>query len=176
MLRAALFALHPINVESVAWIAERKTVLCMFFVLLTLAACGWYARRSGLGRYLAVVGLFILALAAKPMAVTLPFALLLLDFWPLGRPASTGTLGQTPGTSLPFIQDASYGDTSQFCVSQTLCYLLMPNQSLSGSYSVNSNGTGLFGGGVVSVTNGSTVFHIDESPTNLHPSVVVSEQ
>jgi hypothetical protein len=52
----------------------------------------------------------------------------------------------------------------------------MPNQSLSGSYSVNSNGTGLFGGGVVSVTNGSAVFYIDESPTNLHPSVVVAEQ
>jgi hypothetical protein len=95
---------------------------------------------------------------------------------PSGSNSTTGSLGQTPGTSLPFIQDASYGDTTQFCVSQTLCYLLMPNQSLSGSYSVNSNGTGLFGGGVVSVTNGSAVFYIDESPTNLHPSVVVAEQ
>jgi hypothetical protein len=95
---------------------------------------------------------------------------------PSGTNSTTGTLGQTPGTSLPFIQDASYGDTTQFCVSQTLCYLLMPNQSLSGSYSINPNGTGLFGGGVVSVTNGSAVFYIDESPTNLHPSVVVAEQ
>jgi protein O-mannosyl-transferase len=91
LLVAALFAVHPINVESVAWIAERKTVLCMFFVLLTLAAYGWYARRPRVGRYLAVLGLFILALAAKPMAVTLPFALLLLDFWPLGRVASLKT-------------------------------------------------------------------------------------
>jgi tetratricopeptide (TPR) repeat protein len=90
-LVAALFALHPINVESVAWVAERKTVLCMFFILLTLAAYGWYARQPSLRRYLAVVGLFILALAAKPMAVTLPFALLLLDFWPLGRLASLKT-------------------------------------------------------------------------------------
>lgn len=94
LLVAALFALHPINVESVAWIAERKTVLCMFFVLLTFAAYGWYARRPRLGRYLAVVGLFILALAAKPMAVTLPFALLLLDFWPLGRVASLKTVSE----------------------------------------------------------------------------------
>lgn len=91
---AALFALHPINVESVAWIAERKTVLCMFFVLPTLGAYGWYARRPRLGRYLAVVGLFILALAAKPMAVTLPFALLLLDFWPLGRVASLAPVSE----------------------------------------------------------------------------------
>ncbi|HKI25595.1 MAG TPA: tetratricopeptide repeat protein [Candidatus Sulfotelmatobacter sp.] len=82
---AALFGLHPINVESVAWIAERKNVLCMFFILLTLAAYGWYARRPRVDRYLAVAGLFVLALAAKPMAVTLPFALLLVDFWPLQR-------------------------------------------------------------------------------------------
>ena len=94
LLVAALFALHPINVESVAWIAERKTVLCMFFILLTLGAYGWYARRPRLGRYLAVVGLFIPALAAKPMAVTLPFALLLLDFWPLGRVSSLPTASE----------------------------------------------------------------------------------
>jgi tetratricopeptide (TPR) repeat protein len=85
----ALFALHPINVESVAWVAERKNVLCMFFILLTLGAYGWYTRRSNIGRYLTVVVLFVLALAAKPMAVTLPFALLLLDFWPLQRVASS---------------------------------------------------------------------------------------
>ena len=88
LLVALLFALHPINVESVAWIAERKNVLCMFFILLTLSAYGLYCRRPSLWRYLAVAGLFVLALAAKPMAVTLPFALILLDFWPLGRVAS----------------------------------------------------------------------------------------
>jgi len=82
---AALFALHPLNVESVAWVAERKNVLCMFFFLLTLGAYGWYARRPGWKRYLAVAGLFVLALAAKPMAVTLPCVLLLVDFWPLRR-------------------------------------------------------------------------------------------
>lgn len=82
---AALFALHPMNVESVAWIAERKNVLSMFFLLLSLGAYGWYARRPGLGRYLLVAVLFALGLAAKPMIVTLPFALLLIDLWPLRR-------------------------------------------------------------------------------------------
>jgi tetratricopeptide (TPR) repeat protein len=84
-LVAALFALHPINVESVAWVAERKNVLSMFFFLLTLGAYGWYARRPSILRYLAVAGLFVLGLSAKPMIVTLPFVLLLLDFWPLQR-------------------------------------------------------------------------------------------
>jgi protein O-mannosyl-transferase len=82
---AALFAVHPLNVESVAWVAERKTVLCTFFLLLALGAYGWYAKRPGAGRYLIVAVLFALALMAKPMAVTFPLALLLLDFWPLQR-------------------------------------------------------------------------------------------
>jgi len=85
LMVAALFALHPINVESVAWVAERKTVLCMFFFLLTLAGYGWYARKPGMGRYFLMSILFALALTAKPMAVTLPFVLLLTDFWPLQR-------------------------------------------------------------------------------------------
>ncbi len=84
-LVAALFAVHPLNVESVAWVAERKTVLCAFFFLLALAAYGWYAKRPRAGRYLLVALLFALALMAKPMAITLPFALLLVDFWPLQR-------------------------------------------------------------------------------------------
>jgi protein O-mannosyl-transferase len=82
---AALFAVHPLNVESVVWVAERKTVLCTFFFLLTLAAYGRYRRRPGMARYLLVAVLFALALMAKPMAITLPFALLLIDFWPLER-------------------------------------------------------------------------------------------
>jgi Tfp pilus assembly protein PilF len=82
---AALFALHPLNVESVAWVAERKNVLSTFFWLATIGAYGWYARRPGPSRYLAVAAGTILALLSKPMAVTLPFVLLLLDFWPLGR-------------------------------------------------------------------------------------------
>ena len=82
---AALFAWHPLHVESVAWIAERKDVLCATFWLLTLLAYAGYATRPGAGRYAATLGCFVLALMAKPMAVTLPFVLLLLDCWPLKR-------------------------------------------------------------------------------------------
>jgi len=82
---AALFALHPINVESVAWIAERKNVLCTLFFFLTLWAYGWYARKPGWKRYLAVGALFAAGLASKPMVITLPCVLLLLDYWPLSR-------------------------------------------------------------------------------------------
>src|SRR5271166_6503726 len=84
-LVAALFAVHPLNVESVAWIAERKNVLSVFFFLLALGAYGWYARRPDGKRYLAVAVLFGLGLASKPMVITLPCVLLLLDYWPLGR-------------------------------------------------------------------------------------------
>ncbi len=82
---AALFAVHPLHVESVAWIAERKDVLSAFFWMLTLGAYGLYARRGGVMRYAAVAAAFILGLMSKPMVVTLPFVLLLLDWWPLGR-------------------------------------------------------------------------------------------
>jgi len=85
LMVAALFAVHPLNVESVAWVAERKNVLCMFFFLLTLAAYGWYVRRPGIARYFAVVLLFACSLMSKPMAITLPLVLLLLDYWPLER-------------------------------------------------------------------------------------------
>jgi Tfp pilus assembly protein PilF len=82
---AALFALHPINVESVAWISERKNVLSMLFFLLALAAYGWYARRPGIVRYLVVTLAYVLSLMSKAQAITFPFALLLLDYWPLCR-------------------------------------------------------------------------------------------
>jgi tetratricopeptide (TPR) repeat protein len=87
---AALFAVHPLNVECVAWVAERKSLLSMFFLLLALAAYGWYARRRSVGRYTAVVLLFALGLAAKPMVVTLPILLLLWDYWPLRRKTLAG--------------------------------------------------------------------------------------
>ncbi len=82
---AALFALHPINVESVAWVAERKNVLCTFFFFAALIAYCWYARKPDWRRYLAFTGLFVLGLMSKPMVITLPFVLLVLDYWPLGR-------------------------------------------------------------------------------------------
>ncbi|MGD0302688.1 MAG: hypothetical protein ABSE86_36930, partial [Bryobacteraceae bacterium] len=85
LMVAALFALHPLNVESVAWVAERKTVLSMLFLLLALWAYLWYVRKPGIGRHACVDALFALSLAAKPMAVTFPFILLLMDYWPLQR-------------------------------------------------------------------------------------------
>lgn len=82
---AALFAVHPLHVESVAWAAERKDVLSGFFWMLTMAAYVRYAERPGIGRYILVIAAYTLGLMAKPMLVTLPFVLLLLDWWPLER-------------------------------------------------------------------------------------------
>jgi len=82
---AALLAVHPLNVETVAWVAQRKSPLSAFFSLLTVAAYGWYAQRGGWKKYLAVVVTFALALMSKPMAVSLPLLLLLFDYWPLQR-------------------------------------------------------------------------------------------
>jgi tetratricopeptide (TPR) repeat protein len=84
-LVAAAFALHPLHVESVAWIAERKDVLSGFFWMLTMWAYVRYTEQPGIKRYLLVLLFFALGLMAKPMLVTLPFVLLLLDYWPLGR-------------------------------------------------------------------------------------------
>jgi Tfp pilus assembly protein PilF len=82
---AALFALHPLNVESVAWVSERKNLLSTFFWLLTMVFYVRYSKKPCLARYVLVVSIFALGLMAKPMLVTLPFVLLLLDYWPLGR-------------------------------------------------------------------------------------------
>ena len=85
-LATAIFAVHPLRVESVAWVTERKDVLSGLFFLLALAAYLGYVRRPfSLPRYLAVLVCFTVSLAAKPIAVTMPFLLLLLDYWPLGR-------------------------------------------------------------------------------------------
>jgi len=84
-LVAALFAVHPLNVETVAWVAQRKSLLCTLFSLLTIAAYGWYARRPNWKKYLVVAAAFALALLSKPMAVSLPLVLMLFDYWPLER-------------------------------------------------------------------------------------------
>lgn len=81
----ALFALHPLHVESVAWVAERKDVVSTFFGMLTVWSYIRYAERPGINRYLLVLMFFILGLMAKPMLITLPLVLLLLDYWPLNR-------------------------------------------------------------------------------------------
>jgi tetratricopeptide (TPR) repeat protein len=82
---AAFFAVHPLNVECVAWAAERKSLLSTMLFLLALGAYGWYAKRPSLARYGVLAFLFALGLMAKPMVITLPFVLLLLDYWPLRR-------------------------------------------------------------------------------------------
>lgn len=102
---AALFALHPLHVESVAWASERKDVLSTLFWMLTMGAYVFYVEKGTLVRYLAVVSFFALGLMAKPMLVTLPFVLLLLDFWPLGRIYPVQSIqsahAETPSSPLP---------------------------------------------------------------------------
>jgi tetratricopeptide (TPR) repeat protein len=106
---AALFALHPLHVESVAWVAERKDVLCTFFWMLTILAYARYVERPGTRRYAGVLACFVLGLLSKPMVVTLPFVLLLLDYWPLGRMeterwafSSASVLPSPGGTNFPY--------------------------------------------------------------------------
>lgn len=101
---AALFALHPLHVESVAWVAERKDVLSAFFWMLTMGAYLHYVKRPALQRYLAVLVFFAFGLMAKPMLVTLSFVLLLLDYWPLKRfeqKKSAEDLRTEPGQPAP---------------------------------------------------------------------------
>jgi len=93
-LVALLFAIHPLHVESVAWIAERKDLLCGFFWFLCMRLYLWYAGSGGIGRYLLLVLAFALGLMAKPMLVTLPFVLVLLDYWPLNRLVSGSASGK----------------------------------------------------------------------------------
>lgn len=95
---AALFALHPINVESVAWIAERKNVLSTLFFFLAIGAYVWYAQKPDGRRYVLVATLFAVGLTAKPMVVTLPFVFLLMDFWPLERILLHRTQTRSPST------------------------------------------------------------------------------
>jgi len=86
---AGVFALHPLHVESVAWIAERKDVLSAFFWIATMCCYVWYVRQPSTLRYALTTAVFVLGLMSKPMLVTLPFVLLLLDYWPLRRTANT---------------------------------------------------------------------------------------
>jgi tetratricopeptide (TPR) repeat protein len=96
---AALFALHPLHVESVAWVTERKDVLSTLFWLLTMWAYLGYVERPGVRRYLLIIVSLTLGLMAKPMLVTLPFVFLLLDYWPLGR-FQVGQFVDTPEASI----------------------------------------------------------------------------
>ncbi len=102
LLVAALFAMHPLNVESVAWVAERKNVLSTLFFLLAITAYVWYAQKPEWRRYLLLAALFAAGLMAKPMVITLPFVLFLLDYWPLERtPLHGGESAPTTATGVP---------------------------------------------------------------------------
>jgi len=98
-LVAAFFALHPLHVESVAWVAERKDVLSTLFWLLTMWGYIWYVERPRLTRYLLTLLAFTLGLMTKPMLVTMPCVLLLLDYWPLKRFQLSQPGGDTPATT-----------------------------------------------------------------------------
>jgi len=102
---AAAFALHPMHVESVAWISERKDVLSTLFWMLTLLAYVSYVKRPAAIRYLVTITIFAIGLMAKPMLITLPFVLLLLDYWPLNRfdfqPAKTSDRRPCKLASIP---------------------------------------------------------------------------
>ena len=102
VLVSGLFALHPLRVESVAWVAERKDLLCAFFWFLGLFAWLSYLKRPAPGRYLLVVLLFVLGLMSKPMIMTFPFLLLLLDVWPLGRLGRGSALFKLLREKIPF--------------------------------------------------------------------------
>jgi len=98
---AALFALHPINVESVAWISERKTLLSMVFFVLAFVAYRWYAEKPGDGRYASVAALYICGLMAKPQVITMPALFLLWDYWPLQRMQVPEESSEAPAAILP---------------------------------------------------------------------------
>jgi protein O-mannosyl-transferase len=100
---AGLFALHPLHVESVAWVAERKDVLSTLFWLLATWAYARYVERQTRGRYLATLALFTLGLLAKPMLVTLPVVLLLLDFWPMRRLTSRAEIRRALLEKVPML-------------------------------------------------------------------------
>ena len=122
---AALFAIHPLHVESVAWVAERKDVLSGLFFLLTLHAYAAYAAKPQAGRYLLTLGLFVLGILSKPMLVTVPCLLLLLDYWPLRRltfpaskhdPASRFSVGRLILEKVPFALIAALWSLLTFAV------------------------------------------------------------
>jgi tetratricopeptide (TPR) repeat protein len=153
LMVAALFAIHPLNVESVAWVAERKNVLSMFFFLLALAAYGWYVRRPGIGRYLIVAMLFAMGLMSKPMIITFPLLLLLLDYWPLGRITFSRKTG-VDFLSTPVPNDgASYNDARSAAGAQPLWKILLekiPLLALSAASAVVTLKAQKAGGAVLS--------------------------
>jgi tetratricopeptide (TPR) repeat protein len=122
---ALLFAVHPLRAESVAWVSERKDVLSALFGLLALLAYAGYARAPSAGRYLLVAGALALSLSAKPMLVTLPCLLLVLDWWPLARARTAGNWGKLAAEKLPLMALAA--------ASAALTYQAQADQGAVGS-------------------------------------------
>jgi tetratricopeptide (TPR) repeat protein len=150
---AALFAVHPLNVESVAWIAERKSVLSMLFFLLAVAAYGWYVKKPGLGRYLAIAALFAAGLMSKPMVITLPFALLLLDYWPLGRMKLSVEAESQPGGSAKRFAPGTYS-------AGRLCWEKIPLLLLAVTSAVITMMVQRAGGAVISIHRASPFLRV----------------
>lgn len=132
---SALFAVHPVNVESVAWASERKNVLSMFFLLLALYAYGKYAQQRSIFRYSGVAIAYALGLAAKPQIITLPFLLLLWDFWPLER-------------WNPLTRSAENSDSGNRLALWRLCIEKLPLLALSAASAVITMKAQIAGGAV----------------------------
>jgi hypothetical protein len=129
-LVAALFALHPLHVESVAWITERKDVLSTFFWLLTLAAYARYSQRPGVWRYLCVLFPLALGLAAKTTLVTLPVTLLLLDYWPLKRlPLASRCMPGAPESAICDLRFALLEKVPLFILAASAAFLTHENRA-----------------------------------------------
>ena len=144
---AALFALHPLHVESVAWVADRKDVLSTFFWLLTMLAYLGYTKRPNRMTYAICVLFFILGLMAKPMVVTLPLILLLMDYWPLGRMRrGNGVSGAYPKMSTSYL------------VGEKIPLALLSLASLAVTYLAQEKGGALRAGSLTTASVGHALF------------------
>jgi len=130
---AALFALHPVNVETVAWIAERKNLLSMLFFLLALGAYRWYALKPQASRYGAVAALYAMGLMCKPQVITLPCVLLLWDYWPLRRMFPDNAEGGTPGISPKSFSDLVWEKVPLFALSAASAVITVKAQTAGGA-------------------------------------------
>jgi tetratricopeptide (TPR) repeat protein len=141
---AAIFALHPLQVESVAWVAERKNVLSTLFWLLTLVCYLRYVQYRSRRWYLLAIGSFCLGLMSKPMIVTLPFCLLLLDYWPLGRwqrKASLASPGNRKKPTKQIRKDLSPGDL----IREKIPFLVLSAASIVVTYVAQSRERAVIG-------------------------------
>jgi tetratricopeptide (TPR) repeat protein len=129
---ALLFALHPLHVESVAWVVARKDVLSTFFGLLTIWTYARYVEIPNSRRYLLCLSFFLLGLMTKPMLVTLPFVLFLLDFWPLGRIALPKVKHgrATPGRAIQFLKSMPHGVPAFLLIVEKLPFLVLSAASV----------------------------------------------